>query len=123
MPEIGVTALRLELALQDADRYMAEGVYEEHGLVFATAHGTPLDGSHTFAWLMSESGVTLEEIARLVGHGSTATTEQVYRMSFARLSRTPTATFPRRLRDQRTYAAIARAQSRASVWLVSISMS
>jgi integrase len=104
LPEIGVTALREELALQDADRYMAEGLYEEHGLVFATALGTPLDGSHvrrefkrvckaagigedwtprelrhTFVSLMSESGVTLEEIARLVGHSSTATTEQVYR--------------------------------------------
>ena len=40
---------------------------------------TPRELRHTFVSLMSESGVTLEEIARLVGHSSTATTEQVYR--------------------------------------------
>src|SRR5215467_13776019 len=73
-------------------------------LVFASAVGTPLDPSHvrrafkmicvaagigadwtprelrhTFVSIMSEHGVPLEEIARLVGHSVTTTTETVYR--------------------------------------------
>ena len=34
---------------------------------------------HTFVSVMSESGVVIEEIARLVGHASSRTTETVYR--------------------------------------------
>jgi integrase len=73
-------------------------------LVFASAVGTPLDPSHvrrafrktctaagigenwsprelrhTFVSIMSEQGVPVEEIARLVGHSTTSTTETVYR--------------------------------------------
>jgi integrase len=33
----------------------------------------------TFVSLMSEGGMSTEEIARLVGHASTAVTERVYR--------------------------------------------
>ena len=72
--------------------------------MFASAVGTPLDPSHvrrafrkvcevagigtnwsprelrhTFVSIMSEQGVPVEEIARLVGHSTTATTEAVYR--------------------------------------------
>jgi len=73
-------------------------------LVFASVVGTPLDPSHvrrtfrntciaagigenwsprelrhTFVSIMSERGVPVEEIARLVGHSTTSTTETVYR--------------------------------------------
>jgi len=34
---------------------------------------------HTFVSIMSEQGVPVEEIASLVGHSTTATTEAVYR--------------------------------------------
>ncbi|GAA1287789.1 hypothetical protein Psi02_70290 [Planotetraspora silvatica] len=34
---------------------------------------------HSFVLLLSDSGVPLEDIARLVGHSGTAVTEAVYR--------------------------------------------
>jgi site-specific recombinase XerD len=78
--------------------------WRDHGLVFASQVGTPLDASHvrrafkvitrkagfgeswtprelrhSFVSLMSDNGVSLEIIADLVGHASTAVTEEVYR--------------------------------------------
>ncbi|GAA3568570.1 hypothetical protein GCM10022419_056700 [Nonomuraea rosea] len=80
--------------------------WKEHGLVFASKVGTPLDPSHvrrhfrnaikdaegvdsskwtprelrhSFVSLLSDNGLPLEEISRLVGHSSTAVTEAVYR--------------------------------------------
>ena len=76
------------------------------GLVFTTRYGTPLDAAdvrrdfraairrasgidadawtprelrHSFVSLLSDSGVPIEEISRLVGHRSTVVTEIVYR--------------------------------------------
>jgi integrase len=40
---------------------------------------TPRELRTTFVSLMSHRGVSIEEIARLVGHASTRTTEVVYR--------------------------------------------
>ncbi|HEX2317589.1 MAG TPA: tyrosine-type recombinase/integrase [Streptosporangiaceae bacterium] len=40
---------------------------------------TPRELRHTFVSLMSSTGMPVEEIARLVGHSSTHTTEVVYR--------------------------------------------
>ncbi|WP_217702633.1 site-specific integrase [Nocardioides guangzhouensis] len=40
---------------------------------------TPRELRHSFVSLMSDAGVPLEDIARLVGHGSTKVTETVYR--------------------------------------------
>ena len=39
----------------------------------------PRELRHTFVSIMSEQGVPVEEIARLVGHSTTSTTETVYR--------------------------------------------
>ena len=77
-----------------------------HGLVFSTATGEPMDAAnvrrafrsaiarvegvtarqwtprelrHSFVSLLSDHGVPVEEIARLVGHSSTTTTELLYR--------------------------------------------
>jgi integrase len=86
------------------DRLAAGVLWQDHGLVFASAIGTPLDAAnvrrefrkiteaaglgtgwaprdlrHTFVSLMSADGVPIEEIARLAGHNRTATTELVYR--------------------------------------------
>jgi integrase len=86
-------------AMQEAD------LYDDRGLVFCTSNGTALDSAnvrrmfrdicakaglepgewtprelrHSFVSLMSDAGVPLEAIARLVGHGSTKVTETVYR--------------------------------------------
>lgn len=104
IPRIGVDALERLRLEQAADRYRAGEAWQEHGLVFCTSIGTPLDAAnvrrefrkiakaagldgtwtprelrHTFVSLMSEHGVPVEEIAHLVGHHQTATTEIVYR--------------------------------------------
>lgn len=42
-------------------------------------HTVTAETSHTFVSLMSDNGVPLETIADLVGHASTAVTEEVYR--------------------------------------------
>lgn len=91
---------------QGWDRLAAGDAWEEHGLVFASAVGkeqdashvrrafraalskaegveaadwTPRELRHSFVSLLSDNGVPLEEISRLVGHSSTAVTEEVYR--------------------------------------------
>jgi integrase len=88
---------------QAEDRLTAGPLWQDHGLVFASAIGTPLDAAnvrrefrniteaaglgagwaprdrrHTFVSLMSADGLPIEEIARLAGHNR-ATTELVYR--------------------------------------------
>lgn len=94
---------RCMIALQAHRRQQRAG--EEHGLVFPSAVGTELDSHnvrrafrkvikeaglpprewtpremrHSFASLLSDSGMPLENIARLVGHSGTAVTETVYR--------------------------------------------
>lgn len=85
-------------------RQVEQGLWSETGHVFCTGSGKPLDAAnvrrsfrvvcdvaglegswsprelrHSFVSLMSDAGVPLEAIARLVGHRSTAVTETVYR--------------------------------------------
>ena len=81
------------------------GRWHDNGLVFASRTGTALDAGnvrrafrivaaragltaadwtprelrHSFVSLMSDAGVPIEKIARLVGHIGTATTETIYR--------------------------------------------
>ena len=43
------------------------------------ADWTPRELRHSFVSLMSDAGVPIEKIARLVGHTGTTTTETVYR--------------------------------------------
>jgi integrase len=43
------------------------------------ADWTPRELRHSFVSLLSDGGVPIEQIARLVGHSSTSTTERVYR--------------------------------------------
>ncbi|HET7735068.1 MAG TPA: tyrosine-type recombinase/integrase [Nocardioidaceae bacterium] len=100
LPSQAVRALTLhQAAMREA------GVFDERGLVFCTSAGTALDSAnvrrsfralcraagleaeewtprelrHSFVSLMSDAGVPLEDIARMVGHGSTKVTETVYR--------------------------------------------
>lgn len=104
LPQAAVAALREQLEGQSADRLMAGALWREEGLVFTTKLGGPLDPGNvrrsfraicktagigetwtprelrtSFVSLMSNRGISTEEIARLVGHSSTRTTEVIYR--------------------------------------------
>jgi integrase len=99
-----VEALREHRVRQAEDRLAAGPLWQDHGLVFASAVGTPMDDHnvrrqfrviteaaglgrgwvprelrHTFVSLLSAHGVPVEAIALLAGHNQTATTELVYR--------------------------------------------
>jgi integrase len=112
LPALCVDALRKQREQQEQDRRLAGKRWQEHGLVFASAVGTPLlsgnvrrgfrivckragvqgqwtprELRHTFVSLMSSTGMPVEEIARLVGHSSTFTTETVYRKELRPLIR------------------------------------
>lgn len=100
---IVIEALRQHRVRQAAERLAAGELWQDHGLVFTTSVGTPLDAAnvrrefraitaaaglgedwaprelrHTFVSLLSANGVRVEEIAQLAGHSS-RTTETVYR--------------------------------------------
>jgi integrase len=104
LPQMAVEALRTLLESQAHERTQAEERWQDNGLVFTTHRGAALDAGNvrkmfkricqgagledgwtprelrtSFVSLMSHRGVSIEEIARLVGHASTRTTEVVYR--------------------------------------------
>ncbi|MGW8358451.1 tyrosine-type recombinase/integrase [Streptomyces wedmorensis] len=106
LPARCVEALWQQFEDQGWDRLAADEKWEEHGLVFSSAVGKPLDAAnvrrafrqalkdidgirpdewtprelrHSFVSLLSDRGVPLEVISRLVGHSGTAVTEEVYR--------------------------------------------
>ena len=104
LPGQAADALREHRARQATERLAAGPLWHDHGLVFASQAGTPLDASHvrrsfksitrkaglgenwtprelrhSFVSIMSDNGVPIETIADLVGHASTAVTEEVYR--------------------------------------------
>ena len=104
LPRRCVEALREHRVRQVQDRLMAGPLWQDHGLVFASAVGTPMDDHnvrrmfraitqdaglgtgwvpremrHTFVSLLSARGVPVEAIALLAGHNQTSTTELVYR--------------------------------------------
>jgi integrase len=105
LPTAAVEALKGQKVKQSEERLKAGPRWQDGGLVFASRVGTPLDAAHvrrvfkdicqdagigsdwtprelrhTFVSIMSEQGVPVEEIAHLVGHSTTSTTETVYRM-------------------------------------------
>jgi integrase len=113
LPQVAVEALRQQREQRERDREIAGGRWQEHGLVFASAVGTPLlagnvrrafrsicrragiDGQwtprelrHTFVSLMSQTGMAIEEISHLVGHSSSHTTETIYRSELRPVIRT-----------------------------------
>lgn len=104
IPDEVATALKEHHAQQAKQRLQAGKRWEDHDLVFATGTGRPLDAHnvrrsvrrvtkkaglgvnwtprefrHSFVSIMSDNGVTIEEIADLVGHRTTVTTQKVYR--------------------------------------------
>jgi integrase len=104
LPAAAVQALRAWSDSQAEERVAAGDGWQDTGLVFTTHHGAALDAGNvrkmfkrvcdeagigdgwtprelrtSFVSLMSHQGVSIEEIARIVGHASTRTTEIVYR--------------------------------------------
>ena len=101
---MAVEVLREHLQRQADARLRAGVLWEDNGLVFTTALGTQLDAAdvrrslrticrkadigkewtprelrHTFVSLLSDNGMAIEEISRLMGHSSSNVTETVYR--------------------------------------------
>ncbi|GAA4613013.1 tyrosine-type recombinase/integrase [Saccharopolyspora hordei] len=105
LPRRCVIALRLHRLRQRAAKLAAGPRWQENGLVFPSTVGTEQDAHnvrrefrkvvksaelnpkewtprelrHSFVSLMSDAGVPLEDIARLVGHSGSRVTELVYR--------------------------------------------
>jgi integrase len=104
LPRKCVEALRDHRVRQAEDRLAAGPLWQDHGLVFASAVGMVMDDHnvrrmfrviteeaglgtgwvpremrHTFVSLLSARGVPVEAIALLAGHNQTSTTELVYR--------------------------------------------
>ncbi|MEU4548253.1 tyrosine-type recombinase/integrase [Nonomuraea dietziae] len=102
--KLAAEALRQHHTRQAAVRLKAGDAWQEHGLVFCTSVGTPMDAHnvrrsfrsitrqakvgedwtprelrHSFVSIMSANDVPLETIADLVGHAGTRVTEAVYR--------------------------------------------
>jgi integrase len=106
LPQIAVDALRAHEREQEEAKREAGSHWSEGGYVFTTSAGTAMDNAnvrrdfravlakvdgvnpkdwtprelrHSFVSMLSDSGVAIEEIARLAGHSSSRTTEVVYR--------------------------------------------
>jgi len=104
LPKMAVEVLREHLQRQADARLRAGVLWQDNGLVFTTALGTQLDAAdvrrslrtickraslaeewtprelrHTFVSLLSDNGMAIEEISRLMGHSSSNVTETVYR--------------------------------------------
>ena len=104
LPQLAAEALRVLQESQAEERLVAGERWQDTRLVFATHLGAALDTANvrkmfkrvcraagvgkgwtprelrtSFVSLMSHHGVSIEEIARLVGRSSTRTTEVVYR--------------------------------------------
>jgi integrase len=105
LPNDCVVALRAHRRWQAQSRMRNTSQWPDNDLVFTTQLGTPLDAAnvrrafrqvaehaglqaeewtprelrHSFVSLLSSAGIPIEDIAHLVGHANTRTTEKVYR--------------------------------------------
>ncbi|MBW0090633.1 tyrosine-type recombinase/integrase [Pseudonocardia sp. KRD-184] len=105
LPQRCVDVLQAQKVRQAAARRLAGARWESNDLVFASEVGTALDAAnvrrgfrriattaglpakdwtprelrHSFVSLLSDDGVPIEQISRLVGHSGTSVTELVYR--------------------------------------------
>lgn len=105
LPARCVAVLRAHRERQDAARKLAGDAWRDNDLVFASRVGTQLDAAnvrrefrkvvskaglnpkewtprelrHSFVSLLSDRGIPIERISRLVGHSGTQVTELVYR--------------------------------------------
>lgn len=104
IPDDVARALKEHHAEQAKQKLQAGRAWQDNDLVFCTSVGTPLDAAnvrrsfrritnaaglgthwtprelrHSFVSIMSDNGVTIEQIADLVGHRTTIVTQKVYR--------------------------------------------
>ena len=104
IPDDVARALKEHHAAQAPQRLQAGRAWQDNDLVFCTSIGTPLDAAnvrrsfrritkaaglgenwtprelrHSFVSIMSDNGVTIEQIADLIGHRTTIVTQKVYR--------------------------------------------
>ena len=106
LPERCIEVLRRHRAAQASEQLAAGERWQKSWLVFTTTTGTAMDAAnvrrdfrralafvpglepsqwtprelrHSFVSVLSDAGVPLEEISRLVGHSGTTVTELVYR--------------------------------------------
>ena len=104
LPRMAVEVLREHQERQAVAQQRAGVLWQANGLVFTTALGTQLDAAdvrrslrticrragigeqwtprelrHTFVSLLSDNGMAIEEISRLMGHSSSNVTETIYR--------------------------------------------
>jgi integrase len=104
IPDDVAGALTEHHAEQAKQRLKVGKAWQDNDLVFCTSIGTPLDAAnvrrsfrritkaaglgecwtprelrHSFVSIMSDNGVTIEQIADLVGHRTTIVTQKVYR--------------------------------------------
>jgi integrase len=104
VPDTVASALKEHHTQQAKQRLQAGQAWQGSDLVFATSVGTALDAAnvrrsfrritkaaglginwtprelrHSFVSIMSDNGVTIEQIADLVGHRTTIVTQKVYR--------------------------------------------
>ncbi len=105
LPQRCIVALTTHRLLQNVDRQTAGHRWQDNDPVFASALGTALDAAnvrrglrritvaaglnppdwtpreprHSFVSLLSDHGLSLEQIADLVGHAGTTVTGTVYR--------------------------------------------
>ncbi|ONK14320.1 site-specific integrase [Streptomyces sp. MP131-18] len=122
LPHRCVSALRRHRSAQEQQRKDAGAGWQDHNLVFASDVGTALDAAnvrrafrraiakadginpaewtprelrHSFVSLLSDHDVPVEEIAKLVGHSSSETTERVYRKQIRPVIQTGALTMDR----------------------------
>lgn len=105
LPQRAIDALKAQVERQRAQRETAGKRWTENQLVFASEVGTEMSAAnvrravrrilraaglnagewtprelrHSFVSLLSDGGVSIEQISRLVGHTGTTVTEKVYR--------------------------------------------
>jgi integrase len=104
IPDDVANALKEHHAAQAKQKLATGKAWQDNGLVFCASVGTPLDAAnvrrsfrritkaaglgecqtprelrHSFVSIMSDNGVTIEQIADLVGHRTTIVTQKVYR--------------------------------------------
>jgi integrase len=102
LPSFAIRALKTHLERQEKERQFAGDMWREHGLVFTTSIGTPLEPSnlvrhfhstldtlkisrhrfhdlrHTAASLLLAQGATLHEVKEILGHSQIRLTSDLY---------------------------------------------
>jgi integrase len=130
LPPRGVVALRAQRSLQEGDRRKAGKDWHDLDLVFPSSVGTELDAAnvrrafrqitksaglnptewtprelrHSFVSLLSDGGVSINDIADLCGHSGTSVTEKVYRHQLRPVLLTGAAAMDRIFADERDLA-------------------